>query len=203
MRNRFWRTCLIVVSSVSVVMALLAIIFDPYSRFSTSLFISAHQVFRHESIILNYADRLEAKNLIFREPGEPFSGLPDEFEEYVIERLHRGSDREKESILHFYFRTLPFTPSGWRIAQYEDKRIIGDVLRLAKNTSDREKRGALILVESLRRDYALFKPSLGKGESKVPKIFELYEVWWQSSQPLEEKLKKNPLVDSGYSWFQP
>ena len=203
MRNRFWRICLIVLSFVSVVMALLAIVFDPYSRFSTSVFISAHQVFRHESIILNYADRLEAKNLIFREPGEPFYGIPDEFEEYVIERLYRGSDSEKESILRFYFRILPFTPGGWRIAQYEDKRIIGDVLRLAKNTSDPEQRGALILVESLRINRALFKPSLEKGESKVPKIFELYEVWWQSSQPLEEKLKKNPLVDSGYSWIEP
>jgi hypothetical protein len=203
MRNRFWRRCLIVVGSVSVVTVLLAIVFAPYSRFSTSLVISAHRIFRHEFILSNYADRLESKHTFFREPSEPASGLPGEFEEYLIERLHRGSDREKESILRFYFRTLPFTFCCWHVAEYENKRIIGDVLRLAKNTSDREQRGALMLVESLRINRALFKASLGKGKSKVPEIFELYEVWWQSSQPLEEKLKKNPLVDSNYSWIEP
>lgn len=202
MRNRFWQRFLIVVSSVSVVIALLSIVFDPYSRFSTLLVISAHQIFRHEFILSNYADCLESKHKFFREPGEPASVLPGQFEEYLIERLHRGSDREKESIFRFYVRTLPFTFCCWRVAEYEDKRIIGDVLRLAKNTSDREQRGALILVESLRVNRALFHPSFGKGKSKVPEIFELYEVWWQSSQPLEEKLKKNPLVDSDYSWSE-
>jgi hypothetical protein len=184
-------------------MALLSIVFDPYSRFSTSLIISAHQIFRHEFILSNYADRLESKHKFFREPGEPASGLPEQFEEYLIERLHRGSDREKESILRFYFRTLPFTFCCWRVSKYEDKKIIGDVLRLAKYASDSEQWGSLMLVESLRTNHALFKPSLGRGKSKIPQIFELYEIWWQSAQPLEEKLKKNPLVNSGYAWSEP
>jgi len=204
MKNRFWWRLLVAVSAISVAIVILVSIFYPYSRFSTSLVISAHRVFRHEFILSNYADRLEAKYRFFREPGEPTPGLPRQFEEYLIERLRRGSDDEKESILRFYFRTLPFTFCCWRVAEYEDKRIIGDVLRHARKTSGREQRGALILVESLRVDRALFKPSLAsRGQTKVPEVFKLYEAWWQSAQPLEEKLKKNPLGNSGYSWIEP
>ena len=190
---------------LSIVIVLLAIVFDPYSRFSTSLVISAHRIFRHEFILSTYADRLEGKHKFFREPGEPAKGLPGQFEEYLMEQLRRGSESDKESVLRFYFRTLPFTYCCWHVAEYEDKTIIGNILQLAKNTSDREKLAALKLVESLRINRALFKSSVGRAKRQkvaIPEIFELYEVWWQSSPSLEEKLQKNPLMNSDYAWSE-
>jgi hypothetical protein len=126
---------------MSVATVLLALVFAPYSQLSSLLVISARCIFKHDFILSNYAARLEAKHEFLREPGEPASKLPEQFEEYLIERLRHGTDRERESILRFYSRTLPFTFCCWHIAKYEDKRIIGDVLRLAKNTSEREQRG--------------------------------------------------------------
>jgi hypothetical protein len=70
------------------------------------------------------------------------------------------------------------------------------LLRLAKTMPDREKIGALMLAESLRRNHPLFKPSLNAESSQLNTVFELYEVWWQSPLPPQEKLEINPLQNT-------
>ena len=66
--------------------------------------------------------------------------------------------------------------------------------------SDEEKYGALKLAESLRLNRALLKASLGIEKSQIPKVFKLYEIWWQAPCSLKEKLDTNPLDKSAYLW---
>lgn len=200
MRNRFRIRLTIFLSAMSLVVALYIFTFDPYSRFSYSIVISVHYVFKNKFIFLSYADRLEIKHKFLREQGEPSSGLPKDFEDYLIGVLRSGTRQERESVIRFYSKVLPFTFGGWQVAEYEEKMIIGDVLQLAKTMSDEEKYGALKLAESLRLNRALLKASLGIEKSQIPKVLKLYEIWWQAPRSLKEKLDTNPLDKSAYLW---
>ena len=202
MQNRFRIRLAILLSTMSLGVALWILIFDPYSRFSYSMIISAHRISKNEFILFNYADRLETKHKFFREQGEPSSGLPENFKDYLIGVLRGGTRQERESVVRFYSKVLPFTFGGWQVAKYEEKMIIGDVLQLAKAMSDEEKYGALKLVESLRLNRALFRASLGIEKPQTTEVLELYEVWWQAPRSLKEKLDTNPLDKSAYSWSE-
>ena len=172
---------------MSLVVALSIFTFDPYSRFSYSIVISVHYVSKNK-FFLSYADRLEIKHKFLREQGEPSSGFPKDFEDYLISVLRSGTRQERESVMRFYSKVLPLTFGGWQVTEYEGKMIIGDVLQLAKTMSDEEKYGASKLAESLRLNRALLKASLGIEKSQIPKVFKLYEIWWQAPHSLEEKL---------------
>jgi hypothetical protein len=176
---------------------------NPYSQFSSSTVILAHRIFRSELIISSYAKNLEQKHKHLREPGEPDRPIPGNFEEYLMARFRDGTAQERESIIKFYIKVLPFTFCCWKVAQYEEKTVIGDVLRLAQTMPDREKIGALMLAESLRRNHPMFKPSLNAKSYQITTVFELYEAWWQSPLPLQEKLEINPLQNTPYKWTSP
>jgi hypothetical protein len=176
---------------------------NPHSQFSSSAVILAHRIFRSELVISSYAKNLEHKHKYHQEPGEPDRPIPGNFEEYLMARFRDGTAQERESIIKFYIRVLPFTFCCWKVAQYEEKAVIGDVLRLAQTMTDREKIGALMLAESLRRNHPMFKPSLNAKSSQINTVFELYKVWWQSPLPLQEKLEINPLQNTSYKWVSP
>jgi hypothetical protein len=187
-------------------MAIYLFVFDPYSSTSSNLILVSYGSLRSRLILLGYAHQLEMKHRFLREPGEPSRGLPGNLEDELVRILRNGSMRDRESIIKFYIKVLPFTYCCWRVADYEDRMIIGDTLRLARDMSDRDKHGALKLVESLRRDRGkeMFKESLNlKRAEDIRIIFKLYEEWWQSASPLPEKLKLNPLERSPYSWSGP
>ena len=114
--------------------------------------------------------------------------------------------KDRENVIKFYSKALTFTYCCWRIAKYENKAMIGDVLRISKTLSDREKIGALKLAESLRRKRGqeMFKESLNiQTPEDIAAVLQLYETWWQSPLPLEEKLQVNPLDKSRFSWGGP
>jgi hypothetical protein len=178
----------------------------PYSRTSSYLVLTSYSTLRSGLILSAYAHQLEMKHRFLREPGEPSHGLPGDLEDELIRILRNGSVRDRESIIKFYIKVVPFTFCCWRMANYEDRTIIGDALQLARNMNDQDKYGALELVESWRRDRGkeMFKQSLNlKQREDIRIVFKLYEEWWQSALPLPEKLKLNPLEKSPYDWSGP
>jgi hypothetical protein len=181
-------------------------ILDPYSKLTGSSIILIYRIFRSESILLTYAGQLEMRSRVLREPGEPARRLPVDFEDDLINTLHNGSARNRHNIIKFYAKVIPFTYCCWRVAKYEDKTIIGDVFPIARKLNYREKLGVLELVESLRRDLnqEMFKESLNaESPQDIDHVLQLYETWWQSPLPLQQKLQVNPLERSPYFWRGP
>ncbi|OUC12159.1 MAG: hypothetical protein B0A82_23900 [Alkalinema sp. CACIAM 70d] len=160
-----------------------------------------------EWILSSYAHQLEIKRRFLRELGGTPRGIPRNLDDGLIRILQsNGPARDREAILKFYIKALPWTQCCWQIAYSEDKTIIDDTLRLARSMSDREKYGALKLVESLRRDRnkEMAKESLNlKRIEDIQVVFKLYENWWESALPLSEKLKLHPLEKSPYAWSPP
>jgi hypothetical protein len=160
MRKKF-RKRFIILFILLIAAASYFFVLDPYSNPSSYLVQISYKTLRSGFILSNYAHQLEIKHRYLREPGEPSRGLPRNLEDELVRILRDGTVGDREEVIKFYIHVLPFAFCCWRVAEYEDKTIIGDTLRLARNMSDRDKHGALKLVESLRRDRNHFKIRVG------------------------------------------
>jgi hypothetical protein len=99
-------------------------ILDPYSSTSSYLVLISYSTLRSGLILSTYAHQLEMKHRFLREPGEPSSGLPGDLENELIRILRNGSAIDRESIIKFYIKVVPFTFCCWRMANYEDRMIL-------------------------------------------------------------------------------
>jgi hypothetical protein len=183
-------------------------VFAPYANLTVSLVMAVYDRCsgaQSQSILLGYAKRLEVRQTLLREPGEPGRGLTMEPE--LRKLVEQGISQDRQNVILFYIKVLPFTPCCYRFAEYPDKEIIGDVVDLLPTLSDQERLAALKLIEGLRRNHALFKPRIINqanlqdfGAKDIHEIVRLYETWWSLPLPTSAKLKVDPLEKSDYYW---
>jgi hypothetical protein len=177
---------------------------EPLSEIGVMAMKAQHQVLKDKGTIEDYVSRIESYQR--RRPNDKLTQkLPTEVEEYWMDRLKEGTEQDKEAIVLAYSKMANIVPCCLTIANYTDKTIIGDILKLASKYNSEEQLGALKIVEGLRRNQALNQgsiPELTDKRKTINQVFTDYQTWWNQPGELPQKLERNPLAKYGNGWVE-